>query len=243
MDQGPLRAAVAVADRSQFRQFFYGLLGVQERRRDILMHWHRRFPLGKDDVCLVGVFKRFINTLLYGTVDVCINKRTLSVFTGEWGDKCAVIRKEWLSPKELEFVEAAVRDRERLFMTRKEYENDLYAYGGFIYKDTGATRPYETLVDTTWRRQLLRDFVFYFMATPSTHCYLLELLRAIQSTMLTKRGKSDVFLSALHGGMQGRYPMAQVPCWNLVPWDAHSDVLMERDKKRKLDDNDAIITV
>lgn len=220
-------------DRARFRQFFYGLLGVRARRRDILLHWHRRFPLGKDEVCLVSVFKRFIGTLLYGAVDFCINKHTLSVLTGDWGDKCTMIRKEWLTPPELAFVEGAVRDRERLFMRRKEYENDLYAYDDFIYKDARSTPPYEALVDVTWRRQLLRDFVFFFMATPRVHCYLLELLRAVQSIMLTKRGRGDVFLSALHGGMQGSYPMAQVPCWNLAPWDAHSDVLMERDRAKK----------
>jgi len=225
-------------NKGRFREFFFQLLCVKERRRQLLQKWHQPFPVTKLDASLVDVFKRFITTLLYGTVDLCIQKHTFSVFTGKWEDRCLTIRKEWLTQQEAAFLEEAVRDKERLFMARKEYENNLYDYGDFIYKDGADTKPYDTLVDQMWRRQLLRDFVFLLMATPRVHHCLLHFVRAVQSVLLTKQAKSDVFLAALHGGLQGRFPVDQIPCWNIMPWDRHSDVVLERDVKRKREEND-----
>ena len=215
----------------EFRDFFYRLLGDQERRRVILEHWHRNYPVPKEATTLVDVFVHFIETLLYGKTDLCIRKDEFSILTGQWNARPLMIRKEWLTTGERAVLHKAVKQREDLFMSRKEYENGLYNYEGFVHNDQPDTKPYQCLVDRIWRRQLLRDFCFLLLAVPTGHAYLLDWLCAVQRVLVSKQGKSDAFLAAVHGALQGRYSMADVPCWGVKPWDYHSDIVKERDEE------------
>jgi len=220
-------------ERGLFRDFFFRLLGDQERRRYILENWHRNYPVTKEDTCLSDVFAGFIKTLLYGKVDLYIQQDAFSILSGQWSARPLMIRKEWLTPAERAFLHRAVKSGEALFMTRKEYENGLYSYENFVHNDGKDTKPYHCLVDRVWRRQLLRDFCFLLLAKQEGHWYLLDLLCAVQQVLITKEGGKDLFLAAIHGALQGRKPVAEIPCWNLAGWDYHSDVIRERDEEEE----------
>lgn len=220
-------------EKVEFRAFFYRLLGDQERRRLILENWHRSYPITKEDQSLVDVFAGFIHTLLYGKTDLCIQADRFSIFTGQWESRKLCILKSWLTMDERLFLERTVKAREELFMSRKEYENDLYNYEDFVHNDNQATPHYLKIIDNIWRRQLLRDFCFLLLAIPTGNAYLLDWLCAIQTVLDTKAGKQDTFLALIHGALQGRYPIAHVPCWNTTCGDYHSDVIRERDLELK----------
>lgn len=215
--------------KSNFRAFFRALLSDESRRKPILLNWHRDFPVDSADTCVKDMFKRFICTLLYEPARLRLTNDGVFIL-----GSALPIRKEWLSHAERGFLNAAFDARERLFMERKEYPNEMYEYAGFVFDDDGAnTKPYECLVDTAWRRQLLRDFMLYLVATKSARAHLCSFLLAVQSVLLTNEGRTDVFLAGMHGALQGRYPIVDIPCWGLSASDMHSNEVLERDNRAR----------
>ncbi len=202
----------------------YAIFGESaDRRRAILMQWHTTAPSGGGGGAgarLWPIFADFIKrVLLYdGPPRLSIRHDHFCLLDANG----LRVPYTWLTDDERHYVAYELfAQRTTLFKTRKTFPN-----GEFVFNDCIHDGP--RLFDWVWGRQMVRDFAWIVVAQRSAHM-LHELIVATQHLMVDHaRGRKDVFLRALHAGMQGSRSIARVPCWGLTQHDLHPE---ERENK------------
>ncbi len=205
-----------------FRNFFFRLFAEDEsQRRFILKQWHSPYPVSKKKhPRLADVFEEFVVNLLYKRPQFKLRQDHFCFF-GEGSDALAV-RFDWLGPWARHFIiYTAFAQRETLFKSRREFENNQFAFDGFIHDGAG-------ICELVWQRQLVRDFAWLTLAKREPYI-VLELISALQSIMLThERGRRDMFVASLHYCLQGRGNVKEVVCWGLDWNDLHPEDVQQR---------------
>jgi len=131
----------------QAETFVWSLLGDAHRRVPILMHWHENSP--SKDTSLHDMWRKFITTLLYKRLDLCVN--TNGVYLFGCSNSTFAIQFNWLSESEKSTLNYFIHNRETFFIGEsKDYHSNHKVLSGFIANKTGFTK--------TMRRQILRDF-------------------------------------------------------------------------------------
>jgi hypothetical protein len=176
------------------------------RRRQIIRLWHSPF-LGFDakrHKRPAHVFADFITTILYEPTVLKITRNHFCCF--DRGSQVYQVPHSLLDHQELDYLDQLLQQNKV-----KRYLN-----GDFVCQVADAV----TEVKQTWRRELVREFAWQLLAKQS--CYLLsEMICAVQSLMLVKKG--DLFLAALHFGLQNTSVIKEVPCWHLDWYDWHEE--------------------
>jgi hypothetical protein len=201
-----------MSEKREIRAFFYGLFGCSKRRVAILLRWHTLGQLfgGKS---LRDEFGQFVEAILYEPIQVRLTRDHLYVFK----NKALAIPFTWLTEEEQYVVATWVP----YFKTRREYEKGHFQLSKFRYNDEWLTRDWERIVDVTWRREIVRDFVWYIVSRPDLQWMQIDLFMAIQHLLLSR---ADPFLAAIHDGMSGKVVLSEVLAWNNAATDKHSDV-------------------
>lgn len=221
----------------QFRDFFYQIFASDVvRRRAILKQWHNPYPTcKKKHARLADVYEEFICHLMYEPVRFKLRLDHFCLY----GNGCDAlsVRTQWLQPKERSFVVYSVfAERERLFKTRKEFENNQFHFEDFAHDPPGmvtGAAGFTAICDPMWQRQLMRDFVWLVLAKDSSGFMVLELIMAMQNLMYTHRmARGDVFLASLHNGLQGMSNVKEVLCWGNDENDLHSEEWYSKSKER-----------
>lgn len=200
-----------------FRAFFYGLFGESaKRRRFFLMQWQSMAAIKSASTPrLAAVFETFLKHVLAYDAPVRFIMRA--------DHFCLLAANElripytWLTDEERHFVVYRVfAHRHTLFATIKRYENNAFLLEGFVHNSPA-------LYDWVWGREMARDFAWLVAA--KRQAYMVhELIVALQLLMASHgKGRKDVFLKALHDGLQGRCDLARVPCWGLEAFDLHTE--------------------
>jgi len=202
----------------EFRVFFYGVFAEHsERRLALVKQWHTSALVQSKR--LSGVFAFFMRKLLVldalDPLHFSMQRDHFCLFDAS----TLRIPYAWLNEGERAFlVQRVFRQRARLFKTRNVYVNGELLLRDFVH-DSSMARLY----DVQWGREMVRDFAWMVVARGQPHV-VHELIVAMQQLMVdTPRGRRDVFLKALHDGVQGSVDIAQVPCWGLDAHDLHSE--------------------
>ncbi len=216
-----------VPDAQDFRSFFFQIFNQDTSlRRKILMQYHNPYPVCKKrHLRLADVFQEFIVDLLYEPVEFKLRTDHFCFFAR--GKPSLGVHYKWLKEKERSFiVYKAFANRKTLFKSMKQFENNQFAFEGFVHdpKPHDNKHAYEQLCDPMWQRELVRDFAWLVFAKRTESFVVLELIAALQEIMISHPvGKRDVFLCNLHNGLQGTCNVREVLCWNLEPYDIHSE--------------------
>lgn len=212
-------------DAGDFRSFFFRVFCQDAaQRRKILMHYHNPYPVCKKrHTRLADVFQEFIVDILYEPIEFKLRADHFCFFAR--GKQSLGVYYKWLKDKERAFIVHKVfANRKTLFKTIKHFENNQFAFDGFIHDTTKGKHAYEQLCDPMWQRELVRDFAWLVFAKRNEPFIVLELIAALQEIMITHPvGKRDVFLCNLHNGLQGTCNIKEVLCWNLEPYDIHTE--------------------
>jgi hypothetical protein len=201
--------------REDFRAFFYGLFGEgNKRRRFILQSWHSTTKTSSGSR-LSTVFETFLKCVLLYDTPPRFSMRNDHFCLLDNDD--LRIPYAWLTEKEREFIVYSVYGhRETLFKCIKRYENNAFLLDDFVHNS-------QQLYDWVWGREIARDFA-WLVASKRQPFLVHELIVALQSLMTShNRGRKDVFLKALHDGLQGSCELARVPCWGLEAFDLHNE--------------------
>ncbi len=204
-------------DSADFRAFFYGLFGEStKRRRFILMNWHTKVAVAPTTPRLACLFETFIKRVLLYDGPARFSMR---------GDHFCLLDAHdlripytWLTDEERHFIVYSVYGhRKSLFGSVKRYENNEFLLEEFHHD---SPQLYDASV---WGREMVRDFCW--LAAAKRQAFLVhELIVALQNLMTNHgRGRRDVFLKALHDGLQGTCELARVPCWGLEAFDLHPE--------------------
>ncbi len=210
----------------EFRTFFYGVFVADpRRRRDMVKHWLTAPPSGGGATKwtrLAHIFEHMLKTLLAYTPVRFVMRRSYMCLLDTLR-----VPYVWLSDHERDFlVRSVFARRTRLFRSCKMYDGGEFVLDGFIHDTSG------TIFDPVWGRELARDFALFVLAARQPHM-VHELIVAMQSLMVDHlRGRRDVFLRALHDGVQGTTRIDEVPCWGLEAHDLHPEE-RENNKKNK----------
>lgn len=168
---------------------------------------------GKQHTRLADVFEQFIHTVLYEPVAFHLYVDRFHVF-----GHSLPIRYEWLPQAERNFLINMFACRMTLFRSRKEYENNQFDCSEFTFDGE------KEMVSHIWRRQIVRDFVWMVAAAKNLNYAVSELIASIQGVLLRK--PANVFLSALHDGLQGRVMLSEALAWNNADKDDHPEVAL-----------------
>lgn len=200
-----------VVSKLDVELFLYRILADPSQRRKILIRWHS--VAGKEKTPrLADAFESFIHTILYEPLSFHLFADRLHVF-----GPSLPIRFEWLSAVDRSFLVNLFACRVNLFKSRKEYENNQFDYSNFTFDGE------REMVSIIWRRQIVRDFVWMVAAT-NVNYMVAELIVSIQGVLLNN--PSNIFLSALHQGLQGRVRLSEVLAWNNIELDDHPEIAL-----------------
>lgn len=191
--------------------FLYGIFSSDiVRRRQIIMLWHSPYPVDKKrHQRIADVFEEFILSILY---EPCIFKMRSDHFCClSRGSEALRVPYTMLEKNERNFLKEMFRQRNAHFKVQKQFANGEFNY------ETGLILH----VKQTWKREIVREFAWLVMKRNSP-IMTTELITALQRIMLD-RGKCDLFLSALHYGIQGVEFVKEVPCWDLDWFDRHEE--------------------
>lgn len=192
--------------------FLYRILADPQQRRKILIRWHSVAYAKEKVTRLADIFESFIHTILYEPMEFHLFADRLHVF-----GPLLPIRFEWLSQADCTFLINLYACRVNLFKSRKEYENNQFDYSNFTF---GGERE---MVSFIWRRQIVRDFV-WMVAAKNVNYMVAELIVSIQGVLLHKPG--NMFLNAIHQGLQGRVLLSEVLAWNNADKDDHPEIAL-----------------
>jgi hypothetical protein len=209
---------------SDFRNFFYRIFAQDaNQRRLILKHWHATYPVcRKRHTRLADIFQEFVVDILYEPIQFKLRVNHFCLFAA--GKPSLAIQFDWLKEKDRKFIVYNIfAERKQLFKTVKQFENNQFALDDFIHDPTPNVHPYERVVDPIWQREIVRDFVWLVFSRKESYM-VLEMIAALQEIMTSHSvGKRDVFVCALHSGLQGRTNIREVLCWNNSTADVHSE--------------------
>ena len=197
--------------------FLYGIFsGDIGRRRQIIRLWHSPYPVNKKrHQRLADVFEEFITSILY---EPCIFKMRVNHFCCfARGAEAFQVPYTMLEKVERDFLVQLFAERQQHFVVIKQFANQEF---NFETKEL-------TVVKQTWKREIVREFAWLVMTKPSA-LIISELIVAVQRILLSARGKADLFVSALHFGIQGVTFVKEVPCWDLDWFDEHEEAKVGR---------------
>jgi hypothetical protein len=226
-----------------YRAFFFGLFNKsEERRREILQHWHRNYPVNKKaHGRLAHVFEEFIAGILYEPIAFKLYHDQFCFFAK--GSPALAVRFEWLTDEERKFIIYTVfAERRTTFRSCNVYDNLHLRLDEFIYnpKDLSRAESHTAICSIIWQRELVRDFVWLIKSQRNAH-YMHELNAALMSLMHQSQwGRKDVFLATLYYNMQGNGCLEQVPCWGLSATDLHPEDAYQRQIPNRIDESMAI---
>lgn len=191
------------------KNFLKGIFIDPFKRRHFLFFLHSIRPKSQYER-LAHPYSDFLNAIMYGEMKLHIQFNSFHFF-----GPSLPIQYKWLNNEQCGMINEMVKQRELLFKTKKEYQNDQCDYYDMVF-------PEQDFIKLYHRRQLARDFVWLIYHKKQPYM-LLELIAAIQSILVVHN--SDVFMATLHQALQGRCLITEVPCWNIVEWDKHPDEL------------------
>ena len=177
-------------------------------RRQVMFSWHEKHP-GAKQRALSWVFAHFIRTILYAHVDVHFMRDHIRLFGEDFPIHMSVLPTS---------VQEHIRDniwahKERYFAKIKEHNHMTFDY----------TDPIEDVViETVWRRTVVRDFVWLVCQTRDMFLHS-QILLAVQRVNV-ERDFADVYVSHLHHVLQSPYaPLREIMCWGLAAHDKHPE--------------------
>lgn len=193
-----------------FQAFFERQFGTDLQRRTYLKHWHvsYRSEYLKKPPRLALLFAEFISSILYEPVSFKVTQDYFSFFGR--GASAFFVYYKWLEQKEDRdfLVYTCFAHCETYFKTIKVYENNAFLLESFVFDSD------PRICNVIWRRELVRDFVWMIFSKKKEQWLVKELIVAMQMVIVDK-GKKDIFLSALHDGLQGMTNLHHVLCWGL----------------------------
>ena len=235
--EGKREGPVAVT-RAQCRDFFYSLYGDAnpDRRRSFIKQWQKPKKKSASDT-LCDTLAETISGVLYGPVAFKMRAESLCLLGA--GDDAFSIRytAAKFNRVEQDFIVRVFSNRNVLFSTVKSFENNAFLCERFVHdppvtttaSGSGGLGWYTMAFDPLWKRELVREFVWILLLHKKQSAVVPDLIAAMQRLMTTHpSGRQDVFLSALHCGVQGTTNLSLVPCWGLDDRDAHSEDTHQR---------------
>ncbi|MBX9637681.1 MAG: hypothetical protein K2Q45_09050 [Nitrosomonas sp.] len=118
----------------------------------------------------------------------------------------------YLDKPERDFLVRMFEEQKQHFSVIKYFANNEFNFEtstGFTFKQT-------------WKREIVREFADIVVSIKNGWI-LTELIAAVQKIMVRHlKGKRDIFLAALHHGLQGG-SVKEIPCWNLDWYDKHEE--------------------
>ncbi len=196
-----------MGSKESIQTFFESMFIDPFKRRDLLFNWHALRTKVQHER-LARAFEDFITAILYAPMKLHIQFNSFHLF----GPSLS-IQYDWLTNEQRAVIIDMVRNRNTLFRTNKEYQNNQCDYYDLIY-------PEQDFIQTFHRRQLARDFVWLVFHKRQAYMQL-ELIAALQSILA--KHKSDVFVAHLEQALQGRCLITEVQCWDLSEWDKHPE--------------------
>jgi hypothetical protein len=206
-----------------FRAFFFGIYAAEPaRRRSIVKQWNFSKVAAKKQR-VADVLAHVISSILYEPVAFKMRADHFCLLGN--GEDMFSVRYALLDQQERNFIVGAFARRTELFSTVKMFPNNLFSCDKFKYDSSGpGGAGYTSVFDPIWKREIVRDFVWILLDGGAAAAVGTELIAAMQSLLLEhKHGRQDVFLSALHSGVQGTTNVRLVPCWGLDARDRHSE--------------------
>lgn len=183
--------------KKEVKEFFRATFVSQKQRRIILHKWqHAKLDMMIKSVRPAHAFAAFIATLLYEKLSFNMQSDCFCVFG-------LPVRYEWIKHQQKHVLVDLFANSPEWFKTRKECENQMFEYKGFVIEDD------DSIFKPIWRRQLVRDFVWFILAIQNRHLTL-ELVVALQHTLLDHT--KDQFVFNLHAAMQGKMNIYEVLC-------------------------------
>lgn len=208
-----------------FRPFFERHFGT-DLRRTYLQNWHvsYRSEHVKKPHRLAVLFAEFISSILYDPIAFKMTQDYFSFFGR--GSASFFVYYKWLDHKEdREFlVKTCFANCDLYFKTVKMFENNAFLLESFVFDND------PSICNHIWRRELVRDFVWLVFSKKREQWLHKELIVALQMVIMEK-GKKDIFVSALHDGLQGMTNLHEVLCWGLDQTDLHPEE--QEDLQRK----------
>jgi hypothetical protein len=197
--------------RVAFQSLLYRLFGEPECRRRLLKYWHS-YQTTKH-ARLADAFGEFIACILLKPVAFHMLHDRLHLF----GDAYSV-RYEWLAPVDQDVVLEMFRARASVFAVARTFPNGQFDLSHCAFRE-------QDIVCWTWRRQLVRDFVWLAHTRLAHEPHVrLEMLASVQRLLLLPRKQLLMhapFLWQVHAALQGRTFIDELLCWDAGPGDAH----------------------
>ena len=179
---------------------FFRLFCLPEKRRLILCQWHAKKPKMEYD-SLSEEFRLFLQSILFEPM--CFHM--LSDHFLLFGSSLP-IRYSWIQDDvdKRVFIQL-FKQRKQMFVNQKELNNNQIDYSTLVcLKDS-------EILDVTYRRQLVRDFVWICCERNESYITL-ALIKAVQTLLSHAHGKGDVFLRDIHFALQGKIDVYEVIC-------------------------------
>jgi len=197
--------------RVAFQSLLFRLFGEPECRRKLLKYWHS-YQTTKH-ARLADAFVDFITCVLLKPVTFHMLHDRLHLF----GDAYSV-RYEWMTGVDQEVVARLFRARAEAFSVARVFPNGQFDLSHCAFRE-------QDIVCWTWRRQLVRDFVWlvHTRLPRDAHVHL-ELLASVQRLLLLPRKQLLMhapFLWEVHAALQGATVLGELLCWDTGPADAH----------------------
>jgi len=190
--------------------FFYRVFFLQ--RRTILRYWHTR-KAKAEYARLSDEFYTFVRVILYEPVSFHMLNDYMLVF----GPALPIRYTFFTQNEDKKFILNLFADRQTAFKVRKEHDSNTFDYSQLTFINDNE------LVDLPTRRALLREFVWMCCETKESHI-LVELIAALQRVLVSREGKGDVFVGAIHQAIQGRCVVNEVVCWDNSPYDEYPKI-------------------
>lgn len=190
--------------------FFHRVFFLQ--RGALLQYWHTR-KAKAEYTRLSDEFYAFMRAILYEPV--CF--RMLNDYMLVFGPTLPIRYTFFTKSEDRAFLLSLFADRQNVFKVRKEHDDNVFDYSQLTFiKDND-------LVDIPTRRALLREFVW--MCCKTNEAYILvNVVAALQRILVSKEGKGDVFVGAIHQAIQGRCFLKEVVCWDNSPYDEYPEI-------------------
>jgi hypothetical protein len=209
---------------AEFRAFFFGIYAADPyRRRSLVKQWNFAKVAAKKQR-VADALAHVISCVLYEPVAFKMRADHFCLLGN--GDEMFSVRyaPPTLERQERDFIVGAFARRKELFSTVKMCPNNLFSCDKFKYDPPVPIGDgYTSVFDPIWKREIVRDFV-WILLNGTGGAVVVELISALQFLLLEhKQGRQDVFLSALHNGVQGVTNVRLVPCWGLDARDRHSE--------------------
>lgn len=183
------------------QNFLYSLLGKRKRRILILSRWHgSSVPIANCN-SFQEVLIAFFKCMLYEPLQISMYPDHLKLFQVQG----LPIYYAWLLPHEKEFVKHLYLNRHDYFLIKQQFAN-----GQFVFSK--ATIP-QNYLPIQYRREVVRDFVWMFMARKDFADINHSVLVYVAQQLLIERLECDRFIIELHAALQGKFELNNMLCF------------------------------